>query len=371
VASEEKNFIKNCCEYLSERWQHMLKITEEDKIAKPLGQQYEWCRKIIRECLTSKTKSYHYVLPTQLLAKAVNPNLDCRSLQAAYNNPGAFDARTIAHSVIVPFDKENHKVLGGSPEPYVNNPLRCPSISPNYRNRQKNREDWDKLSKILEFVENTDNKVLVKKFFDQVLLEIHRLLTDVQVVYPTPNRISFDKTVQLLKNFISEKSGGDRIEAITVALFQTIGESFHLFVKVKREKITAADAASGMSGDIECSKNNKIVLLIEVKDKILTLIQIESTLDAARSGQISEIIFMAQKGVDVKEAKNIKKKINQEYISGQNIYIVELLDFAKGILMLLGEKGRVDYICKIGPELDRTNSAISHRKAWADLLREA
>ena len=370
MSNQERNFTISCHNYIKARWQHILIIAEKEKVNDPLGKKDEQYKELIKECLTSKTKSYHYVLPTQLLAKATNPDLDCRSIQAAYDKPGAFDARTIAHLVIVPFDKKNHKVLGGSPEPYVNNPLRCPSVSPKYRNRQKNKEDWDKLSKILEFVESKDNKALVKKFFDQVLLEIYRLLIDVQVIYPTPNRMSFDKTVQLILDFVSEKSGGDRIEAITVALFQTIGKIFNLFDKIRRENVTAADASSGMAGDIECWKNNKIALLIEVKDKTLTLTQIESILDAARSKKISEIIFIAQKGIDKNETNKITTKVDQEYTGGQNIYVVELLDFAKGILILLGEKGRVNFISRIGPELDRANFTIFHRRAWANLLRE-
>ncbi len=49
--------------------------------------------------------SYHYVLPTQLLAKCVDHRLDTHALQAGYDAAGAFDARTVAHGVIVPFDR--------------------------------------------------------------------------------------------------------------------------------------------------------------------------------------------------------------------------------------------------------------------------
>ncbi|MFQ5653079.1 MAG: hypothetical protein ACE5IY_24380, partial [bacterium] len=64
------------------------------------------------------------------------------------------------------------------------------------------------------------------------------------------------------------------------------------------------------------------------------------------------------------------KKIIQEFTSGQNIYISSLVNFSRGILILLGENGRVDFISKIGPELDTAKSSIKHRKAWAALLKE-
>src|SRR5438552_3214789 len=75
----------------------------------------------IRRCINARRKTYRYVLPTQLLAKLADPTIDCRCLQASRGDAGAFDARTVAHGVIVPFDRDNDKVLGGSAEPYVSN----------------------------------------------------------------------------------------------------------------------------------------------------------------------------------------------------------------------------------------------------------
>ncbi len=79
---------------------------------------------------------------------------------------------------------------------------------------------------------------------------------------------------------------------------------------------------------------------------------------------------MAQQGIEPKNHDAIDKKITQEFTSGQNIYIFNLVEFAKGILILLGERGRVDFISRIGPELDASKSSIKHRKAWATLLKE-
>ena len=45
----------------------------------------------------------------------------------------------------------------------------------------------------------------------------------------------------------------------------------------------AADASSGMLADIECWSGGRIVLLIEVKDRALTLMQLDSKIDLARS----------------------------------------------------------------------------------------
>lgn len=366
--SDEIPFLEKCKNYIIVRWPHLFEAIQKNNFVEPLGSDYQ-LKELIIDCLKSKTKSYHYVLPTQLLCKSVNSSLDCHSLQAAYNTEGAFDARTIAHGVIVPFDRENHNVLGGSPEPYVNNPLRCPAVTREYRSQQKNKKDWDKLIKILDIVEERNDEKFTAKVFDQLLVEIYKLLSESKVIYPTPNRISLDQTISLIWHFIEGKSGGDRIEAICAAFFKTIAEEFDLFDEVRRGKINEADASSGMVADIECWLKGKIILLVEVKDRSLTLTQLNSKLDIARSKTISEILFIAEQGLDKAEEKEVKKRIESEFSSGQNIYISNFLDFSTGILILLAEKGRVLFLSKVGEELEITNSAIVNRKAWANLLK--
>ena len=363
------SFTEKCEKYLRQRWNHILSIAERDPSGQALTGKIGSLESDIRDCLTSTTKSYRYVLPTQLLSKCVDPNLDCRSLQAGFKGEGAFDARTIAHKVIVPFDKENHNVLGGSNEPYVNNPLRCDAVTKANRGRQKNKKDWDKLIKILTTVQNRNNPEFTRTVFDIVLLEIFRLLAEVTVVYPAPSRISLEGTVELISSFIAERSGGDRLEAVVTALLRTISDKFSLFDEVRREKVNAPDASTGMVADVECRLNHKVVLLVEVKDRTLNLTHLDAKVDLARSNQIKEILFMAQQGIEKKDEPGIVEKIRQEFVSGQNIYISNFVDFARGILILLGEKGRVDFIGRIGTELDAAKSSITHRKAWATLLK--
>ncbi|PSR03115.1 MAG: hypothetical protein BRD50_06480 [Bacteroidetes bacterium SW_11_45_7] len=362
--SAKKGFSEKCEDYLYKRWDDLFDKFEFSDFKEPLGKEKKLIESI-SSCLTSRTKSYHYVLPTQVLAKINNHSLDARSLQASYG----FDARTIAHNVIVPFDQYNYNVLGGSSEPYVNNPLRHPAVTGEYREQQKNKTDWDLLVFVLDKIERKNSIAFTKKVFDQILFEIYRLLKEVKVLYATPNRISLDKALTIIKEFTSQKSGGDRVEAITTVLFQTLGERFHLFDNVLREKVNASDSSTGMAGDIECWSKGEIALLIEVKDKELTLTQLENTLNVARSNKISEVLFMLQKGILKEEFQTIHKKIEGEFNSGQNIYISNLEEFVKNLLILLGESGRTEFIAKVGQELDQSNSPISTKKHWAQLLQ--
>jgi hypothetical protein len=371
VSSDEQSFRAACKEYLDQRWDAVTAAfvsAAPSQPPDPLSEDLELID-LIDACLTSKSKSYHYVLPTHLLAKCVNPALDCHSIQVSYGGSGAFDARSLAHAVTVPFDQANFCVLGGSMEPYANNPLRIPGVTAAFRSAQKQHQDWDRLIRVLDTVENADEPQFARKVFDQVLYETHKLLTDVKVIYPTPSRIGLANVYDLASRYLAHRSGGERMEVVCTALFQTMAGRFGIFDEVRRERVNAADQSSGMTADIECWLDGKIVLLVEVKDRMLTLIQLNAKLDRARSQQIKEILFIAQQEKQSAEAEQISIRIASEFVSGQNVYVAGFNDFSLGVFILFGEGGRADFLRAVGDELDRTGSAIHHRRAWAELLR--
>ena len=352
---------------LQEIWASVLSAAEDGPPSDAIEEDDGELLESIRLSVNSNTKTYRYVLPTQLLAKASDPALDCRSLQAGADRTGSFDARTIAHQVIVPFDQANDRVLGGSPEPYVNNPVRVSEVSERHRNPQKNKRGWDHLCRVLEVVESAQDEDFTKTVLRQVTIEIYRRLSEVRVAYPTPRRISLSGCMRLIDEYLAETSGGDRLLALSSALFAVIGRKFHLFSRVERASITASDASTGMLADLECStEDGTIVLVVEVKDRILTVSQMMGKVANMREKQVSEIFFVAQQGVEDQE--QVDSLIESEFVSGQNIYVMSLSRLAEVSLALLGEEGRREFLLGVGSQLDDHRSDIRHRRRWSELL---
>ena len=322
----------------------------------------------VKQSVNSSTKTYRYVLPTQVLSKLSDPSLDSRCLQKEGGGQGRFDARTIAHKVIVPFDQANENVLGGSQEPYVNNPLRVPEVSATYRRAQRDKAAWDQLCLVLDAVESTGNRTFTRSVFKQVLTEIYRRLSTVRVVYGVPGRVSLKKAIELINRFLAEHSGGDRLLALSSALFVVIGIRFGLYSEVKRGKITAADQSSGILADLECKRRDgRIALVVEVKDRQVTISQLRAKLRTTREKQVSEIFFVAQ-GTVPSEDIDVQSLIDREFASGQNVYITDLLGLSTSTLSMVGEAGRREFLAEVGSQLDKYSSDITHRKAWAALL---
>ncbi len=320
-------------------------------------------------CINSPTKSYRYVLPTQLLAKLVKKSLDCHSIQAGCGLEEAFDARSLCDQVVVPFDRANHDVLGGSTEPYANNPLRIPAILPAGRKAQRNQMGFDDLLLVLDYAQGDSSRV--PELLEAVLAAIVRRLALVHITYPVPNRVSLKQTTAIIDCFLADRTGGLRLQAVAVALFKCIGDTFRLYCDVISSNVNAADASTGGSADLECrDKAKRIVLAVEVKDRQLTVRHVQDKLPAVREKEIRETIFLVRGGVETNEQAAVDGLIDREYSAGQNLYVGEFGDFLRVCLTLFGESPRRLFLRKIGEELDADKADLAHRQTWRDLLQD-
>lgn len=85
---EDQGIVYTCTTYLNRHWQDTVERFETATPGEPdnpLGEDHPLIP-LIRDCLNSSTVSYHYVLPTQLLAKCVDHTLDAHALQAGYGS---------------------------------------------------------------------------------------------------------------------------------------------------------------------------------------------------------------------------------------------------------------------------------------------
>lgn len=319
--------------------------------------------------INSRTKSYRYVLPTQVLAKVVDPELDSRSLQEGSGLAGSFDARSLCHTVIVPFDRANHSVLGGSPEPYVNNPLRVPALSTAHRAAQRDKPGFDDLCSVVDFLET--NPASAGALLDCIVGKIQSRLATVQIVYPVPNRASLKQSQTIIGSFLSERTGGVRLQAVSVALFRSIGEIFHLYQRVEAARINAADASTGSAADLIClDENNHVVLAVEVKDRHLQLRHIQDKLPAVREQAVRELLFIGTEDISESDVESVRDLIEREFITGQNVYVAPINHFLESCLILFAEAGRRQFLINVGQAIDDIKADLSHRQTWRDLLQQ-
>lgn len=326
--------------------------------------------KAIQASVNHKQVAYRFCLPVQVLGKLTNSKLDSLRLQRKKGDPSdvtGWDARSLASKVVARFNQRQENILGTSSDPYVGNPMRIPRMARNDKSK-KDIRGWNTLVEVLEQVELRANPDFTEAVFRQVLLEMLRRQRSLRFVYPLPPRISLEGVLALAQGFLEEKSGGDRSLALCGALFDAIGIHFGLYAKVNRARINASDEATGQAADLECvNGESKVLLAVEVKDRRLTLIDVEGTLRKCRQRKIKDIFFSTP-GVRPDDQSSLNERIARAFTSGQNIYIFDFLDFARSILALGGETIRITFLQKVGEHLDLWNTQPAHRQAWKGLL---
>ena len=296
--------------------------------------------------------------------------LDCLRLQKRKGDPSdltGWDARSLGSKVVASFNQRQENILGTSSDPYVGNPMRIPRMVRDDQSK-KDVTGWNTLVEVLEQVESRGDPDFTEAVFRQVLLEMFRRQKSLRFAYPLPPRISLEGALSLAQRFLGEKSGGDRSLALCGAIFDAIGIHFGLYAKVDRARINASDKATGQAADLECvNAEGKVVLAVEVKDRTITLTDVEGTLRKCRQRKIKDIFF-ATPGVKADEQPALDERIARAFASGQNLYVFDFSEFARSVLALGGEPIRITFLQKVGEHLDLWNTQPSHRQAWKRLL---
>ena len=321
----------------------------------------------IQELVNSGQTSIRFCLPTQLLGKLIDPDLDALCLQKGDGGKERWDPRGFALAVIVPWNRSNQSVLGQSGDPYVSNPLRRPRVDAGL-DQMADREQWESLCAILRNVEAAGTPEHTEQVFLQVLGAVRDRLRDLTFVYVIPPRVSLWQAENLVDAFLSERSGGDRGLAVAAALFETFRERLGVYREVRRNVVNAADAATHSAGDLECiGPEGDIVLAVEVKERRIGAADVHIAVAKARAFSVRELLLCTE-GIHAAEREAVERTFNSAWASGTNLYHATIGDLMRGALPLLGEAGVKNFAAQIGSQLDRFSTQPRHRTAWKALL---
>jgi len=321
----------------------------------------------------SETLSIRYAVVTQLVGKLADPTRDLLCLQKQEiggTEAGRWDPRSFCTRIIVPWVQENQNVLGTSPDPYVNNPLRRPRLDQGMSSLMR-REEWEALVELLENAQNSDDSKATEQLLMRCLRSIARRLRRQTFEYPVPLRISLEQLADLLVSFLAESSGGLRPQSVATAVFRVLGDALGLFHQVTGQGLNEADAATGMPGDIVClDGDDPPVLVVEVKDRTIGLTDLRSAITKARNSKLQNVLFAAP-GVTSSEVQEVRSTIADEWSKGTNVYHATLDSLVRTVFILLDEAWRITLLAEVGRELDGRGAPLKVRESWRNLLETA
>ena len=285
---------------------------------------------IISSVLRGSHKTYRYILVNALLAKATNQKIDVLSLQKGDGKGGKFDARTLCHKVIVPFEKlKLQGCLGDSNEPFLNKPARFVSLSTNNAVRAgKDRETLENLITVLTQIHTSEEAYTYLKSAMVVLIANHEdYLKKFSI---GDSLIDVSEFSQLVLDYIYQISEhtmeGEVCPLIVAELEQLyLGKDF----KVVPHKVNESGSSSKEVGDIDIfDSEGTLVNAIEVKDKTFSVQDVIHAVTKFRQANLTSSLFIYGKNVlfDEDEVYHALKAIGRE---GHYCCLISILNYAK------------------------------------------
>ena len=175
--------------------------------------------------------------------------------------------------------------------------------------------------------------------------------------------------LRVAKDLLQGGKSKRRLLLLCSALFEIIGIQLGMYAEVQRGNIPSRRRFRPNIFDLECvdSRTGNVLLAVEVKDRALTLADVEETIAKTRNREIQEVFFMAPK-VDAADADKINTRLNTAFAAGQSFYVFDFFVLAQAVLALGGNAIRRGFLQEVGEHLDTWNTQPSHRQAWQRLL---
>lgn len=238
-------------------------------------------------------KTYKYITVNALLAKASMPNINPLCLQKGSQLTGAYDARSLCHNVLVPFEREFlYGALGSSNEPFLNKPARFPELNPT--NAVRKGRDTRILQIMCNFLPEIDTQ---DKAFSALTDSLYYALEQVKDKEEMLNSLtlkttSFEQIELFISELLSESFGGETLSLTVGSLAKVFSESLigESFVEV--HVVNQSGASSKEVSDIDMYLNGELLFTIEVKDKIYTPSDVDHAIQKAAKAHATRLLFV-------------------------------------------------------------------------------
>lgn len=326
----------------------------------------------IHEVLNDSQLTYKYILVTNVIAKATNPEIHYRSMQAQWGEEddveGAYNARSLGHTVLVEWEKEHGERLGGSNEPFLNKPARYPSFSMDnsYRSEAAHRRLYELLQRLEEKTEG--GEVDPVNVLQQTLYEISNL--DPQTVdFESPSSAPYRKLASKVQQFTEKSGGGERLAAVAAGVMRAY--YFHASTgdgyEIEAEHANVPDEFSDAAGDVEVKRDGKLVRAMEVKDKPSERSDIQHAITKARENELGEYLYLVGAGwSNESEHRSGVSEIEEAPIEVILLYPEEIIQYLK----LVGDEGRVMFIEQVGEFLNAMRAEEENKEGWKEVAEE-
>lgn len=282
--------------------------------------------------------TYKYVLFTAILAKATDESINTLCLQKKSELPGAYDARTICHKVIVPFEMEVlDKALGGSNEPFLNKPARFPELSKTNAVRRGN--DQTILNSLC------DNLPLITTSTDayECLIYLLSKLINIKNSKSTMTTFTIEKNANLPAHLMAymEKALEHSYEGEILTLL--VAGTYHLMYNepnatVEVHPVNQSGASGREISDLDIYVDGSLVASNELKDKDYAETDVCHAADKVLSAGGTKMLFI--EGPRANAQGDFINNIEHEYLNKN--FLLRVISYENLLSSMIGSIDKID-----------------------------
>lgn len=244
----------------------------------------------IDEVMSASDVTFKYILVTGYVAKFTNPRIHARALQTGSSLRQSYDARSVCHRAVVPFEKSKGNLFGLSNEPFVNKPARHPEHDGG-NDQLRNKVGAMSLHTALEAAQKgTKEQVLAGLAY---LLSRGRTRAATEQQAKVAQTVSMPRVLKFCQDFLMETDGGARLVAVWGAFSALLAED----AKITVDSPNASDQFAKTAGDVEVSYDGTVVSASECKQRPLNSDDVLHGLRKATTKGIPEYIFVISAGI--------------------------------------------------------------------------
>lgn len=298
----------------------------------------------IKNVLYGTHKTYKYILVNGILAKASKNDANPIALQAGAPMSGSFDARSLCHKVLVPFERDFLKnILGGSNEPFLNKPARFTHLSKDNAVRKgKDKETLLLLIKIFSAIKTSEK---AKEYLACVFAILQEQIKEANktfesVVSYSPELIEIYEFSLL---FTSKSFEGETSAIIVGSLEFLLHQYMDGSYTVKTHKVNQSGASSKEVGDIDIYSDGRFYYSIEVKDKNFNEYDVEHAFNKVLQNKGKKAAFIYGTQAEFNE-EAILKKVKEFEKKGLFVLIQDVNSHVKNSLFRLPICTKQDFI---------------------------
>lgn len=255
--------------------------------------------------------TYKYVLFTAILSKATDASINALCLQKKSTLPGAYDARTVCHQVIVPFEMTTlNKVLGGSNEPFLNKPARFTELSKTNAVRRGNDQTiLNSLCDNLPKIKSSEEAYSCLVYLLYKLIKLREAQAST-LIFTIPESANLPSKLMTFVNRALEQSyEGEVLTLMVAGVYHLLFKQPNTLVDV--HPVNQCGASGREISDLDVFINSELVSSNELKDKQYAETDVKHAADKVMQAGGTKMLFI--EGPRGEAVSGFKKNLEAEY----------------------------------------------------------